>query len=82
MDSIPLVSIGLPVYNEEKFLGATIASLLGQTLSDIEIIVSDNASSDRTKAICREVAARHTGTRGHGGRASRRSGGHESDGRI
>jgi glycosyltransferase involved in cell wall biosynthesis len=48
----PLVSIGVPVYNGERFLEATLQSLLAQTFTDFEIIVSDNASTDSTPAIC------------------------------
>ena len=54
----PLVSIGLPVYNGERFLAQTLDSLLGQTLGDLEIIISDNASTDGTAAICKDYAAR------------------------
>lgn len=54
----PLVSIGLPVYNGERFLAQAIESLLGQTLRDLELIVSDNASTDRTAEICRAYEAR------------------------
>lgn len=55
---IPRVSIGLPVYNVEKYVGATIESLLAQTFSDFELIISDNASTDETEAVCREYAAK------------------------
>jgi len=47
----PLVSIGVPVYNGERFLPRALDSLLGQTLADLELIISDNASTDRTQAI-------------------------------
>jgi glycosyltransferase involved in cell wall biosynthesis len=55
---MPRVSIGLPVYNGERFLGEALDSLLGQTFADMEIIISDNASTDRTQDICVEYAAR------------------------
>ncbi len=48
----------MPVFNGEKYLRATVDSLLAQTYTDFELIVSDNASSDSTEAICREYAAR------------------------
>ncbi len=51
-------SIGLPVYNGENFLEAALCSLLAQTHSDFELIISDNASADRTEEICRAFAAR------------------------
>jgi glycosyltransferase involved in cell wall biosynthesis len=54
----PLVSIGLPVYNGERFLAQALDSLLGQTLGDLELIISDNASTDRTAEICKDYAAR------------------------
>jgi glycosyltransferase involved in cell wall biosynthesis len=57
-DDKPLVSIGLPVYNGEQFLRRTLDSLLGQTYENLELIISDNASSDGTGGICREYAAR------------------------
>lgn len=54
----PRVSVGIPVYNGGRFLAATLDSLLAQTLSDFELIISDNASTDDTQAICRAYAAR------------------------
>jgi glycosyltransferase involved in cell wall biosynthesis len=54
----PLVSIGVPVYNGERFLAHTLDTLLGQTLGDLELVISDNASTDRTAEICREYEAR------------------------
>jgi glycosyltransferase involved in cell wall biosynthesis len=54
----PRISIGLPVYNGEAFLAAAIDTLLAQTFRDFELIISDNASTDGTEAICRDRAAR------------------------
>ena len=51
---IPKISIGLPVYNGEKFLQKKIDSLLKQTNKDFELIISDNASTDSTPTICQE----------------------------
>lgn len=56
----PKVSIGLPVYNGEDFLEAALDSLLSQTFQDFELIISDNASTDRTEAICRKYMAQDT----------------------
>lgn len=56
--SAPKVSIGLPVYNGEKFLAQAIESILEQTFIDFELIISDNASTDETARICAEFAAR------------------------
>jgi glycosyltransferase involved in cell wall biosynthesis len=53
----PRVSIGVPVYNGADFLEQALASILGQTFSDFELIVCDNASTDRTEAICRKYQA-------------------------
>jgi glycosyltransferase involved in cell wall biosynthesis len=52
------VSIGVPIYNGEKYLAAAIDSLRQQSFSDFEIILSDNASTDRTAAICRAYEAK------------------------
>jgi glycosyltransferase involved in cell wall biosynthesis len=54
---VPLVSVGVPVFNGEAFLEDAIRSALGQTLDDLELILCDNASSDRTADICRDYAA-------------------------
>ena len=54
----PLVSIGVPVFNGERFLAQALDSLLDQTLVDFELIISDNASTDGTQAICEEYARR------------------------
>jgi glycosyltransferase involved in cell wall biosynthesis len=56
---LPLVSIGVPVYNEERFLEETLTSLLAQDYPNIEIILSDNASTDRTADICQQIAAQN-----------------------
>ena len=53
----PRVSIGVPVYNGENYLAETLDSILAQTFTDFELIISDNASTDRTEAICRKYAA-------------------------
>lgn len=50
--AVPKVSIGLPVYNGENFLAEAIASLLSQTFTDFELLISDNASTDATEEIC------------------------------
>ena len=54
----PYVSIGLSVYNGEQFLEETLDSFLAQTYSDFELIISDNASTDRTEEISRAYAAK------------------------
>jgi glycosyltransferase involved in cell wall biosynthesis len=61
----PRVSIGLPVYNGEAYLAEAIASILGQTFGDLELVISDNASSDRTEEICRRFMAADPRVRYH-----------------
>ncbi|MDH3217708.1 MAG: glycosyltransferase [Candidatus Krumholzibacteria bacterium] len=56
----PFVSIGVPVYNGEAFLQEALNSILSQTYTDFELIISDNASTDRTEQICRTCASRDT----------------------
>jgi len=56
-EKAPLVSIGLPVYNGERYLAEAIESILSQTYSELELIICDNASTDRTKEICRSFVA-------------------------
>lgn len=53
-----LLSVGLAVYNGEDYLEQAIQSILGQTFKDFELILSDNASTDRTAEICEEYAKR------------------------
>jgi glycosyltransferase involved in cell wall biosynthesis len=53
----PLVTIGLPVHNGEKHVGAAIESILTQTVDDLVLVVSDNASTDATGVVCKEFAA-------------------------
>ncbi len=48
----------MPVYNGQEFLRDSIRSILEQTYTDFELIISDNASTDETAKICREFAAR------------------------
>lgn len=55
---LPRVSIGMPVYNGKNHIREALDSLLAQTFSDFELIISDNASTDGTGAICREYVSR------------------------
>ena len=57
-DKVPLVSIGVPAYNAEAFIVPALESLLAQTSGDLEVVVSDNASTDGTEELCRGLAAR------------------------
>jgi Glycosyl transferase family 2 len=56
--SIPLVGIGLPTHDGEPFIAQALESLLGQDHGDLEIVVADNASTDRTPDIVRELMRR------------------------
>jgi len=62
---LPRVSIGMPVYNDEKFLRHALNSLLAQDFRDYELIISDNASTDGTEDICQEYAGRDPRIRYH-----------------
>ncbi len=54
---LPL-SIGMPVYNGQKFIEEAISSILSQKFSDFELIISDNASSDQTETICKYLRSK------------------------
>jgi len=54
---ISRVTIGLPVYNGAKYLEAALDSILAQTFTDFELIISDNASTDNTEEICKKYSA-------------------------
>lgn len=55
-EKTPRVSIGMPVYNGERYIEEAVESLLAQTFSDFELIISDNGSTDRTKEIALSLA--------------------------
>lgn len=57
----PRLSIGLPVYNGEEYLAESLDALLGQTYENFELVISDNASTDGTRDICRRYAAQEIG---------------------
>jgi len=52
----PRVTIGLPVYNGERYLRESIDSVLGQTFGDLELLVADNASTDGTLDLVHDYA--------------------------
>ncbi|MDZ7736278.1 MAG: glycosyltransferase family 2 protein [Gammaproteobacteria bacterium] len=54
---MPIVSIGMPVFNADDYIEAAIDSILAQTFEDYELIISDNGSTDNTEAICRSYQA-------------------------
>lgn len=51
-----VISVGMPVFNGERFLAAAIASILNQTETDLELIICDNASTDATRSIATAAA--------------------------
>jgi glycosyltransferase involved in cell wall biosynthesis len=53
----PRISVGLPVYNGAKYLRPALEAMLSQDFEEFELIISDNASTDETEAICRVYAA-------------------------
>ena len=61
----PMLSIGMPVFNGEKYLKEALDSILNQTFKDFELIISDNASTDRTKQICLEYMIKDNRIRYH-----------------
>lgn len=56
----PLVTIGVPIFNEERFLESALLSLVEQTYINIKIIVFDNCSTDKTVAICESFSQQHS----------------------
>ena len=63
--STPKVTIGIPVYNGEDTIEKAVRSALEQTFEDLEVIVSDNQSTDRTSEIVSEIAAADSRVRYH-----------------
>jgi hypothetical protein len=55
----PLVSVGIPTYNRVDLLRRAVASVLHQDHPAIELVISDNGSTDGTATFCRELAAQH-----------------------
>lgn len=58
MTQVPTISVGMPVYNAERHLREAISAILVQTFTDFELIISDNASTDGSAAICEDFARR------------------------
>ena len=59
------MTVGVPVYNGQRYLARALDSLLAQTFDDFEIVLCDNASEDRTAEICAAYAARDPRIRFH-----------------
>lgn len=60
INDYPKVSVGMPVYNGEKYISMAIESLLSQDYVNFELIISDNNSTDLTSKICKEYAEKDT----------------------
>jgi glycosyltransferase involved in cell wall biosynthesis len=56
--SSPRVTVGIPVYNGEAFIAATLDAIVAQTFRDYEVLIADNASTDNTAIICRRYVER------------------------
>ena len=65
MSASPLISVVVPVYNGEEYLRESLDSILGQTYSNVEFLLMDDASTDGSPAILREYAARDPRIRIH-----------------
>jgi glycosyltransferase involved in cell wall biosynthesis len=74
---MPKVSVIIPIYNNEKYIGRCLDSLLAQTLKDIQVLMINDGSVDRTEEICQGYAALHPNFEYHykenGGSASARN---------
>ena len=57
-DGEPLVSIGVPTHDRAATLARALDSALAQTHTELEVVISDNASLDGTEVLCRAAAAR------------------------
>lgn len=82
---MPKISVIVPVYGGEKYLGECIESILGQTFKDFELLLLDDGSPDRSGEICDEYARRDGRIRvihkeNEGINATRRRGVHEAKG--
>jgi glycosyltransferase involved in cell wall biosynthesis len=52
----PQITVGMPVYNERKYITETLDSLLSQTYENFEVVISDNNSQDGTYEILQQYA--------------------------
>ena len=56
LNSIPLISVIIPVYNGEKYVAEAVNSLLNQPCKDLEIVIVNDGSKDNTDVICKKLA--------------------------
>ena len=54
----PVISVVMPVYNGERFVGEAVESILAQTYGDFELLIVDDGSTDRTAEILSAFAER------------------------
>jgi len=54
-DRMPRISIGVPLFNAERYLPECLESIARQSFKDFEVIISDNASTDGTRGLCEEI---------------------------
>lgn len=57
LEPVPLITVGVPVWNGERFLAKTLSALRDQELREIEVVIGDNASTDRTREIAEAFVA-------------------------
>jgi len=60
-----MLTIGLPVYNGARYISQTIKSIISQSFTDFNLLITDNASTDMTKAICEEYVRMDSRIRYH-----------------
>jgi len=60
MEGAPIITVGIPVYNEELYLVSSIDSVLNQSLKNFELIISDNCSTDASYEIAKTYALKDT----------------------
>ena len=58
-NSAPLVSVIIPAFNAERFLAATIESVLNQTCQSYEILIVDDGSTDKSPRIALDLASKY-----------------------
>jgi hypothetical protein len=59
----PLIGVGIPTYNRAGKLARAVESVLGQTHRHLELVISDNASTDETESLCRDLCGRDSRVR-------------------
>ncbi|GHN02636.1 hypothetical protein WSM22_41250 [Cytophagales bacterium WSM2-2] len=60
LDGTPMISVGVPTYNGGKRISSTILAILNQYYPNIEILISDNCSTDNTENVCTELQKKNS----------------------